>query len=148
MFKKTVTYEDWNGVERTEDFYFNLTRVELAELEYSSIPGESMTDHITDLMKSRDMGVVIKTIKQMLLMSYGVKSPDGKRFVKNDEVRTAFEENPAFDILYMELATDADAAAEFVAGIMPSALRDKLGDNPKQELLNRANEQAVDMKLV
>lgn len=148
MFKKTVTYEDWNGVERTEDFYFNLTRVELAELEYSSIPGESMTDHITDLMKSRDMGVVIKTIKQMLLMSYGVKSPDGKRFVKNDDVRTAFEENPAFDILYMELATDADAAAEFVAGIMPSALRDKLGDNPKQELLNRANEQAVDMKLV
>jgi len=148
MFKKTVTYEDWNGVERTEDFYFNLTRVELAELEYSSFPGESMSDHITELMKSRDMGVVIKTIKQMLLISYGVKSPDGKRFVKNDDVRTAFEENPAFDILYMELATDADKAAEFVAGIMPSAMRDTLGDNPKQELLNRANEQAVDMKLV
>ena len=141
MFKKTVTYEDWNGVERTEDFYFNLTRVECAELEYGLGPNQTMTEYITDLINAQDMGVVIATIKKILLLSYGVKSSDGKRFIKNDDVRTAFQENPAFDQIYMDFATNAEYAAEFIAGIMPKAVRDSLGDNPKQELLNKMNEQ-------
>ncbi len=148
MYKKTVTYEDWNGVTRTEDFYFNLTRLECAELEFGVGPGQTMTEYITDLINAQDMGVVISTIKKVLLISYGVKSPDGKRFIKNDEVRTAFQENPAFDQIYMEFATNADYAAEFIAGIMPKAVQDSLGGNPKQELLDKMNEQASTMHIV
>lgn len=136
MLKKTVTYEDWNGVTRTEDFYFNLTRVECAEIEYGT-NGASLSESIQDLVAARDMKTVISIIKKVLLMSYGVKSPDGKRFIKNDETRDSFEQNPAFDILYMELATDAEKAADFISGIIPSSMRENLGDNPKKALLEQ-----------
>lgn len=139
MLKKTVTYEDWNGVTRTEDFYFNLTRVECAEIEFGT-NGVSLSESIQDLIAAKDMGTVISIIKKILLMSYGIKSPDGKRFIKNDDVRDSFEQNPAFDILYMELATDSEAAAEFLSGIMPSAVRDNLGSDPKKALLDKMNE--------
>lgn len=139
MLKKTVTYEDWNGVTRTEDFYFNLTRVECAEIEYGT-NGASLSDSIQDLIAAKDMYTVISIIKKILLMSYGVKSPDGKRFMKNDEIRESFEQNPAFDILYMELATNSEAAADFISGIVPSAVRDGLGNNPKQALLDKMQE--------
>ena len=135
MLKKTITYEDWNGTTRTEDFYFNLTRVEIVELEFNVVPGGSLSESISDLIKSNDMPTIISTIKKILLQSYGVKSTDGKRFIKNDEVREAFEQNPAFDILYMELATDADYAAEFIAGIIPSSVKEHIGENPKSALL-------------
>lgn len=139
MLKKTVTYEDWNGVTRTEDFYFNLTRVECAEIEYGT-NGASLSDSIKDLIAAKDMITVITIIKKILLMSYGVKSSDGKRFMKNDDIRDSFEQNPAFDILYMELATNSEAAADFISGIMPSAVRENLGDNPKKALLDKMQE--------
>lgn len=138
MFKKTVTYTDWNGVKRTEDFYFNLTRTECIELEYGSDLGKSMTDSIKTLIENQDMGVIVKTIKEILLAAYGIKSDDGRRFIKNAEVREAFEQNPAFDIIYMEFATDPDKAADFVTGIMPSESINALGANPKQKVLEIA----------
>ena len=122
MFKKTVAYTDWNGVSRTEDFYFNLTRTECVELEYGSNLGRSMSDSVKTLIENQDMGVIVRTIKEILLTSYGIKSDDGRRFIKSAEIRDAFEQNPAFDIIYMELATNADKAAEFVTGIMPSEM--------------------------
>ena len=139
MLKKTVTYEDWNGVTRTEDFYFNLTRVECAEIEYGT-NGASLSDSIKDLIAAKDMITVITIIKKILLMSYGIKSSDGKRFMKSDDIRDSFEQNPAFDILYMELATNSEAAADFISGIMPSAVRENLGDNPKKALLDKMQE--------
>jgi len=142
MLKKTITYTDWNGTERTEDFYFNLTRAEILELEYKIIPGQSLSDSIQTLIQSQDMGKIIETIKLILLASYGEKSADGKRFVKNDDIRAAFEQNPAFDTLYMSLVTDAEYAAEFVAGIMPAAIRDELGSNPKAAIMDRASSMA------
>ena len=139
MLKKTVTYEDWNGKTRTEDFYFNLTRTECAELEYGLGPGKSLSESFQTLIETRDMGEIIKTMKDIVLKAYGIKSDDGRRFMKNDEIRTAFVENPAFDEIYMELATDSDKAADFLTGIIPSQAIDQLGPNPKQELLNRTN---------
>lgn len=137
MFKKTVTYEDYNGDTQTEDFYFNLTKVECLELEYGFGPGESLSGSIQTLINAKDMNTVIFTIKKVLLNAYGVKSPDGKRFIKNDEIRDAFEQSPAFEQIYWELVTDADKASEFIAGIVPSAVRENLGADPKQELLTR-----------
>lgn len=140
MLKKTITYEDWNGRTRTEDFYFNLTRTECAELEYGLGPGKSLTESFNTLIDNNDMGVIISTIKDILLKSYGVKSEDGRRFIKNDEVRDSFEQNPAFDIVYMELATNAEYAAEFITNIIPKDFTERLGPNPQKELLSRMNE--------
>lgn len=137
MLKKTITYEDYNGDTQTEDFYFNLTKVECMELEFGFGNGETLTGSIRTLINAGDMATVINTIKKIVLMAYGVKSPDGKRFMKNDVLRTEFEENPAFEQIYWELVTDAEKAADFISGIVPSAIRDNLGNNPKQELLNR-----------
>lgn len=140
MFKKTITYTDWNGTKRTEDFYFNLTSTECIELEYNSKLGRSMSSSLQTLINDQDMGRVIETLKDMLLKSYGIKSDDGRRFIKNDEVREAFEQNPAFDIIYMELATNPEKAAEFVSGIMPNEVANSLGPNPKAALLEKMNE--------
>lgn len=137
MLKKTITYEDWNGKTRTEDFYFNLTRTECAELEFGLGPGKSLSSSFQTLIDNNDMGVIVATVKKLLLTAYGVKSDDGRRFIKNDEVREAFEQNPAFDQIYMELATNAEYAADFLTAILPSNITEALGANPKKELLNR-----------
>lgn len=140
MLKKTITYEDWNGDTRTEDFYFNLTRAELIEMETGMIPGRSLTDTLQTLITDKDMGMIVQTIKEIVLKSYGEKSADGKRFVKNQDVRDSFEQNPAYDILYMELAQDAEKAADFLNGIMPTQVTDALGDDPKKALMTKMQE--------
>lgn len=140
MLKKTITYEDWNGETRTEDFYFNLTRTELIEMETGMVPGRSLTEVLQTLISDRDMGTIVQTIKEIVLKAYGEKSSDGKRFVKNQDVRDSFEQNPAYDILYMELAQDAEKAADFLNGIMPSQVTETLGENPKEALLVKMKE--------
>lgn len=117
MLKKTVTYTDYNGVERTEDFYFNLTKAEITEMELSTEGGlEAM---IRKIVAEKNAPAIIKIFKELVLKAYGEKSPDGRRFIKNDEVRDAFSQTEAYSEIFMELATDADAAAAFVNGITP-----------------------------
>ena len=117
MLKKTVTYTDYNGVERTEDFYFNLTKAELTEMELSTEGGlEAM---IRKIVAEKNAPAIIKIFKELVLKAYGEKSPDGRRFIKNDEVRDGFAQTEAYSEIFMELATDADAAAAFVNGITP-----------------------------
>ena len=140
MLKKTITYTDWNGEERTEDFYFNLTRVEVLELEYDVDAEGSLTEWLTDLVKSRDIDRIIRTIKKIILTAYGEKSADGRRFMKSDEIRRSFEENPAFDELYMTMVTDSSKAAEFLTSIMPSSVRENLGPDPKKALVDKMEE--------
>ncbi len=136
MLKKTITYTDWNGEEHTEDFYFNLTRVEVIELEYNSEPGMNLTDSLNILIQSKDYGKLVETIKKIILTAYGEKSPDGRRFMKSDDIRRSFEEHPAFDELYMSLLSDSDKAAEFISGIIPNSVRDNLGPDPKKAVLD------------
>lgn len=123
MFKKTITYEDYNGVSRTEDFYFNLSRAEAAEMEMSIDGG--LSERINKLIAAKDAPSIIKIFKDLILDSYGEKSPDGKRFIKIDEngrkLANNFAQTEAYSILFMELATNAEAAAEFVNCIAPSA---------------------------
>lgn len=137
MLKQTITYDDYNGTTRTEDFYFNLTKVECMELEYGLKAGETLSGSIQTLYDTNDIGTVIRILKNIILTAYGVKSSDGKRFIKDDDSRIAFEQSPAFENLYWDLVTNADKAAEFISGIIPSSIRNTLGDDPKGELLNR-----------
>ena len=118
MLKKTITYTDYNGVERTEDFYFNLTKAELMEMEIGTTGG--MADMIKRIIDAKDAPAIIKTFKELVLKAYGEKSADGKRFVKSEEISNGFAQTEAYSQLFMELATDADAAAAFVNGIIPN----------------------------
>ena len=118
MLKKTVKYTDYNGVERTEDLYFNLNKAELMEMELCTTGG--MAEMIKKIVAAQDTPSIIKIFKDIVLKAYGVKSDDGKRFIKNDAIREEFVQTEAYSIIFMELATDADAAAKFVNGIMPA----------------------------
>lgn len=118
MLKKTITYIDYNGVERKEDFYFNLTKAEIMEMEMSISGG--LTEMINRIVAAQDAPAIVKIFKELVLKAYGVKSPDGKRFIKSDELATEFAQTEAYSQLFMELATDADAASAFVNGIVPN----------------------------
>lgn len=117
MVKKTITYKDYNDVERIEDFFFNLSEAEVMEMEMGVTGG--MAEMIQRIVKAQDAPTIIKTFKDIVLRSYGIKSPDGKRFIKNDQLREEFSQTEAYSQLFMRLATDSKEAADFVNGIMP-----------------------------
>lgn len=125
MLKKTIEYEDFNGVNRKEDFYFYFSKAELMEKELSTTGG--LADMIQKIIDTQDTPQLIKLFKSLVLDAYGEKSADGKRFIKVDEVtgvRLAdrFAQTEAYSNLFMELATDSEAAAAFVNGIIPKGL--------------------------
>lgn len=117
MLKRTIEYTDYKGNERTEDFYFNMSKAELAEMELTTDGG--LTDYIEKIIKAKDQSQIVILFKDLLLKSYGEKSEDGRRFIKSEELSTAFSQTEAYSILFMELASDAEKAAEFVNGIVP-----------------------------
>lgn len=118
MIKKTITYTDYNGVERTEDFYFNLNKAELMKMEMSTTGG--MAEMIQRVVAAQDAPAIIAIFEDLIQRSYGVKTPDGRGFIKSRSDLEAFMSTEAYSILFMELATDADKAAEFVNGIVPA----------------------------
>lgn len=118
MITKSIAYTDYNGVERTENFMFNLSKAEIMEMELTTTGG--LAEMIQRIVAAQDTPSIIKIFKDLILKSYGVKSPDGKHFVKSKELSTEFSQSEAYSVLFMELATDADAAAAFVNGIVPS----------------------------
>lgn len=120
MLKKTITYHDYNGVEYTQDFYFNLSKAEIMEMELGTTGG--LAEMIQKIVAAQDAPSIIKVFKDLILKSYGEKSADGKRFIKSDEISTAFVQTEAYSELFMELATNAEAAAEFVNGIVPAEM--------------------------
>ena len=118
MVKKTTVYIDYNGVERKEDHYFNFNKAEILEMEMSTEGG--LAEKIQKIIDSKEQVEIIKLFKDLVLKSYGVKSDDGKRFIKSPELTKAFTETEAYSEIFMELATSADAAAAFVKGIIPA----------------------------
>lgn len=122
MLKKTITYFDYNDVERTEDFYFNLSKAEIMEMEMGTTGG--LAEMINKIVQTQDAPAIIKVFKDLILKAYGERSADGKRFEKkNGVLAEAFAETEAYSQLFMELATDADAAARFVNGIIPKDMQ-------------------------
>lgn len=119
MLKKTITYVDFDGNERTETFYFNLTQAEVAEMEMSTKGG--LAEKINRIIESQDGEMIIAMFKEIVAKAYGEKSADGKYFVKTKENREAFMQTQAYSDLFMELATSTDAATAFINGIVPVA---------------------------
>ena len=118
MLKKTINYTDFNGNDRTEDFYFNLTKAEVAEMEMSTEGG--LVQKLEKIIQTKDGKQITAIFKDIILKAYGEKSPDGKRFIKNQELRDAFEQTEAYSQLFMECATNAQAAADFMNAIVPN----------------------------
>lgn len=117
MYKRTFKYKDFNGVEREEDAYFNLTESEIAELSLSVDGGfDAMIKRIT---QAQDGKQIVSAFKQILLLSYGEISPDGRRFVKSEEISRAFEQTPMYNELFMDLAFDANKASDFINQVAP-----------------------------
>lgn len=125
MVKETVTYTDYDGNERTEDFYFNLTKAELAELNLSVKGG--WANALQKAANERDIPEVTKQFKNLLLKSYGRKSPDGRRFEKSEEITNDFLQTEAYSVLFMKYASDANAAAAFFKGVVPKDIAEKAG---------------------
>lgn len=121
MLAKNIKYTDYNGVEREETFLFNLSKAELMEMELGTTGG--LADMIRSIVAAQDTPQIIKIFKELVLKAYGEKSADGKRFLKVDEkgnpLSVGFSQTEAYSNLFMELATDAEAAAKFVRGIVP-----------------------------
>ena len=117
MFKKTIEYTDFNGEARKEDFYFNLTKAELLEMQLSASGG--LQGYLMRIIETKDMPKLVEIFKEIIMKSYGEKSIDGRQFVKNDEVREKFVCSPAYSELFMELATNDESAAEFINNLLP-----------------------------
>lgn len=149
MLKKSITYEDYNGETVTEDFFFHLSKAELVELEMSHEGG--LSEAMKKIVAAEDGKSIIAEFKNIILTAYGVRSEDGRRFIKNQQLREEFESTEAYSTLFMELVTDADAASEFINGIVPQGLAEEAAkvvdrdralapvpDAPEPEIISKA----------
>lgn len=125
MLKKNIKYVDYDGIERAEDFYFNLNKAEVIELQLGTVGG--LTKTLEKIVQEKDASRIIEYFKTLILKAYGEKSADGRRFVKSQELRDAFEQTEAYSELFMELASNAKMAAEFVNGVLPKEAVDAIG---------------------
>ena len=121
MYVKEMEYTDFNGVTRKEKFYFNLTKAEILDLELGKTGG--LTEYIKKIIEAQDTPTIMALFKSLLLKAYGVKSDDGRRFIKNDQIREDFEQTQAFSDLYMLLALNDEEASKFVNAIVPDDMR-------------------------
>lgn len=118
MLKKTVTYTDYNDVEVTEDVYFNLNQAELSEMELTTPGGYS--NMIRRIVAADDTPAIFRAFKDLILKAYGVKSQDGRQFIKSPELAVAFSQTEVYSIIFMELTQNANKAAEFFNGLIPA----------------------------
>lgn len=124
MIKKTITYTDYNDLQRTEDFYFHLTEAELTELSVSVTGG--LAALLEKIVKENDQKQIWEYMKILVNKSYGVKSADGRQFQKDKNILDAFAQTEAYSMLLMELSSDAESAAAFANGILPKKLSEKV----------------------
>ena len=129
MIKKTIKYVDYDGNQREEEFRFNLSKAELTEMQLSATGG--LSNLLTRLVQEKNAPEIIKILKEIILKSYGEKSDDGKYFRKSEEISKAFSETEAYSEIFMSIASDPDAAIEFVQGILPAEIKEELQKNQK-----------------
>lgn len=132
MFKKTITYTDYDGNKRTEDFYFNLTKAEIALMELS-MPG-GLQGYAQSLQDTHDNKKLVDIFVELIKASYGVKSADGRRFIKSNEATTEFTQTPAYSELIVELISNPETAAAFFNGLAESVSATKNSDQEHKSL--------------
>lgn len=137
MIKKTITYVDYNGVSRTEDYWFNLTTAELMKMELGTDGGFSAM--MTRIIQADDVPSMMRVFDNIIRKAYGRKSPDGKRFIKSDVQTEEFCQTEAYTNLFMEFITDTDKAIEFINGIVPAEVSKKAKTIDQQSLIEGTN---------
>lgn len=128
MICRKITYTDWDGNERTEDFWFHLSQAEITKMELSTEGG--IEKWVTTIVNDRNGKDIVDTFEKIILKAYGKKSLDGRRFEKSEELSKEFSETPAYDKLFVSLVTDTDSAVEFFNGIMPEVENPGTGPIP------------------
>ena len=131
MLVKKIKFVDYNGEEREENFYFNLSKAEIMEMQLEVSGG--LTAVIERITQEKNVPELIKMFKDLILRSVGIKSDDGRRFIKSEKIREEFSQTEAYSNLFMELAQDADAAADFINGIVPA----EYAAEAKKQIVNK-----------
>ncbi len=137
MLKKPVKYKDYNGEKQEEVFYFNLSEPELIDMEMELHVQGGMKAHIDKIIEAKNQPELVRIFKKLVLESYGIKSDDGKRFDKSEEIRKSLYTHAAYPVIYMELATSSEAAADFIIGIMPENLGEDTKEAVKKQMLQQ-----------
>ena len=133
MYKITETYTDYDDNQRTEDFYFNYSEAELADLQFSVSGG--LAGMINKIIKTNDMPKLVELFRELIQKAYGEKSNDGRRFMKSPELTKEFTETVAYSQIYMRLATDSKAAQEFINKVIPKSMKDKMQQANQQNVV-------------
>lgn len=120
MLKKTITYTDYNGNEQTHDYYFNLNKVECTQLQMNKKGG--FDKYIKDIVDQGDTNAIFDVFNKIILKAYGVKDPEGQRFIKSDKLSEEFSQTPAYEVLFMEIATNPQEAENFIKGVFPQEM--------------------------
>ena len=122
MLKKTIKYVDFDGVNREEDYYFNLTKAEVVQMQLGHSGG--VTKLLERIIAEKDNVQLIERFKDIIHRSYGIKSDDGKRFMKNEKILEDFKATEAYSELFIELATNAEAATHFINNVLPKEINE------------------------
>lgn len=145
MLKKTITYTDYDGMERTEDFWFNLSKTELTKLD-AELPG-GVLGVLRKIIDKKDRKALVDFIETLILRSYGEKTLDGKRFVKTPEMAEEFMQTPAYDELFMSILSDTDSQTSFINGVIPQSMAKEIEQTDKNQVENALAEQGLHVKL-
>nr|DAM62921.1 MAG TPA: hypothetical protein [Caudoviricetes sp.] len=145
MLKKTITYTDYDGMERTEDFWFNLSKTELTKLD-AELPG-GVLGVLRKIIDKKDRKALVDFIETLILRSYGEKTLDGKRFVKNPDMAEEFMQTPAYDELFMSILSDTDSQTNFINGVIPQSMAKEIEQTDKKQVENALAEQGLHVKL-
>lgn len=145
MLKKTITYTDYDGMERTEDFWFNLSKTELTKLD-AELPG-GVLGVLRKIIDKKDRKALVDFIETLILRSYGEKTLDGKRFVKTPDMAEEFMQTPAYDELFMSILSDTDSQTSFINGVMPQSMVKEIEQTDKKQVENALAEQGLHVKL-
>lgn len=145
MLKKTITYTDYDGMERTEDFWFNLSKTELTKLDAELTGG--VLGVLRKIIDKKDRKALVDFIETLILRSYGEKTLDGKRFVKTPEMAEEFMQTPAYDELFMRILSDTDSQTSFINGVIPQSMAKEIEQTDKKQVENALAEQGLHVKL-
>lgn len=145
MLKKTITYTDYDGMERTEDFWFNLSKTELTKLD-AELPG-GVLGVLRKIIDKKDRKALVDFIETLILRSYGEKTLDGKRFAKTPKMAEEFMQTPAYDELFMSILSDTDSQTSFINGVIPQSMAKEIEATDKKQVENALAEQGLHVKL-
>lgn len=134
MLRKSVNYTDFDGNNRTEVLYFNISKPEL--LDYLADKGDNFESYVRKLTETSNLKGIMDLFKEIVVISYGEKSEDGRRFIKSEQMSKEFMQTEAYNTLFEELIADPKNAIAFIKGVIPADLSDKLPDDIEQKVID------------